>query len=101
MVVGAEEGIAAVGRVHYDGLLVDGHLTASQSDEPFLEALRARPEGTNIKAVAVTGFKMPGDYERFVGLGYEGHIGKPFTARRLMMLLEGVLSAVEPAHEKS
>lgn len=100
VVVGAEAGLEAVGRMEYDGILVDGHLTVPESSNSFLEMLRATPAGADIKAVAVTGFKMPGDYERFIGLGYAGHIGKPFTARRLMMLLEGVLTAAEPAHEE-
>jgi hypothetical protein len=36
---------------------------------------------------------MPGDHERFIELGYAGHIAKPFTAQRLSLLLESVLSA--------
>jgi CheY-like chemotaxis protein len=59
------------------------------------------PGCDELPAIAVTGFKMPGDYERFVGLGYTGHIGKPYTGRRLLLLLESAFSGHESLHEKS
>ena len=90
VVVGGEEGLAALCRERYDGLLIDGHLEPLPSGQPVFDALRFSSDG--VPAIAVTGFKMPGDYERFIGLGYAGHIAKPFTGRRLLLLLESVLS---------
>jgi signal transduction histidine kinase len=97
--VGAEEGLAAVQRDEYDGLLVDGHVEPLPCGQPFLDALRVLPGRDAVPAIAVTGFKMPGDHERFVSAGYAGHIGKPYTGRRLYLLLESVFSAGEPVPE--
>jgi signal transduction histidine kinase len=97
--VGAEEGLAAIRRERYDGLLIDGHLAPLPAGQSILEAIRMLPDGDDVPAIAVTGFKMPGDYERFVGLGYAGHIGKPYTGRRLLLLLESVFSGCETVTE--
>jgi len=99
--VGAEEGLAAIRRERYDGLLIDGHLAPLPAGQSILEAIRMLPGCDDLPAIAVTGFKMPGDYERFVGLGYTGHIGKPYTGRRLLLLLESAFSGHESLHEKS
>ena len=99
--VGAEEGLAAIRRERYDGLLIDGHLAPLPAGQSILEAIRMLPGCDELPAIAVTGFKMPGDYERFVGLGYTGHIGKPYTGRRLLLLLESAFSGHEALHEKS
>ncbi len=90
-VVGAEEGLAAAQRTTYDGFLIDGHLKPLPSGQPMLDALRVLPDYAETPAVAVTGFAMPGDRERFIRAGYTDHIGKPFTGRRLLLLLESVL----------
>jgi signal transduction histidine kinase len=90
--VGAEDGLASLRAESYDAVLIDGHLDPLASGTSALDALRLLPGCAEIPAVAVTGFKMPGDHERFIGLGYAGHLAKPFTGRRLFLLLESVLS---------
>jgi signal transduction histidine kinase/CheY-like chemotaxis protein len=91
--VGGSQGLAELRANRYDGVLVDGHLDPLASGQTVLDALRLLPGCDDVPVVAVTGFKMPGDHERFIELGYAGHIAKPFTAQRLSLLLESVLSA--------
>jgi signal transduction histidine kinase/CheY-like chemotaxis protein len=93
VVVGGDEAIAAAHSMAYDGFLIDGHLGALASGQPVLDALRLAPGHDTTPAVAVTGFTMPGDRERYLAAGFTGYIDKPFTQRRLLLLLESILNA--------
>ncbi|MEP0545961.1 MAG: ATP-binding protein [Rhodothermales bacterium] len=101
VVVGGSEAVAAVQGTAYDGFLIDGHIGSLPSGQPVLDALRLVPGHADTPAVAVTGFTMPGDRERYLAAGFTGYIGKPFTERRLLLLLESLLHARHFAEEKN
>ncbi len=100
VVVGGEEALAAAQNTSYDGFLIDGHLGRLASGQPVLDALRLVSGHTATPAVAVTGFTMPGDRDRYIEAGFTGHIGKPFTGRRLLLLLESVLQTEQVVEQE-
>lgn len=74
----------------YELVLVDGHLLTSNMDA-VLEALRREPGTSGAAILAFTDPAFPGAQERFIELGFDGHVAGPFTAKRVLFAIEGVL----------
>ena len=100
VVTGAEEAVAAAQGTGYDGFLIDGYARPLPSGQSVLDALRLAPGHADTPAIAVTGFTMPGDRERYIEVGYSGYIGKPFTGRRLLLLLESLIGVNQVVEEE-
>jgi CheY-like chemotaxis protein len=59
--------------------IFDGHEVARR--------IRAAPNGTAVRLVAVTGYAQPEDIERAKRAGFDEHLAKPVDPTTLSMLL--------------
>ena len=71
-----------------DAILLDIHLGDTVSGEDVLRDLRADPVLAGLPVVAVTAYGLPGDHARFLGLGFDDYVTKPYTRERLLHALE-------------
>lgn len=62
---------------------MDGH--------QLIEAVRSRPEGEKIRAIALTGFASSEDINRANSAGFNRHIGKPVSLDKLVEAVEAVM----------
>ena len=69
-------------------VLLDINLGADQTGVEVMEAARQYPGYDKVPIVACTAYAMPGDAERFLGLGFDGYISKPFTRATLQRALD-------------
>jgi PAS domain S-box-containing protein len=67
-----------------DAVLLDIHLGDTVSGEDVLRDLRADPALMGLPVVAVTAYGLPGDRARFLALGFDDYITKPYTRERLL-----------------
>jgi CheY-like chemotaxis protein len=70
-----------------DAVLLDIHLGDTVSGEDVLRDLRADPALADLPVVAVTAYGLPGDRARFLALGFDDYITKPYTRERLLQAL--------------
>ena len=83
----AEEALAAARQAHYDLVLLDINLGPGATGEEVLASLRTLPAYRHIPIVALTAHALPGDRERFLGLGFTDHLAKPFKVNTFLALL--------------
>jgi CheY-like chemotaxis protein len=50
--------------------------------------LKAAPETSKLKIIALTSFAMQGDREKFIAAGFDGYISKPVNTRELPLLVK-------------
>ena len=65
-------------------VLLDIHLGDTVSGEDVLQDLRADPSLAGLPVVAVTAYGLPGDRARFLALGFDDYVTKPYTRERLL-----------------
>ncbi len=68
----------------FDLLLVDIHLGEERTGIDLLHLLRQKQEYTSTPIVALTAYAMPGDRNRFIDMGFDGYVSKPFTQKQLV-----------------
>jgi CheY-like chemotaxis protein len=68
----------------FDLLLVDIHLGEERTGIDLLHLLRQKNEYEDVPVVALTAYAMPGDRNRFIKLGFDGYVSKPFTQKQLL-----------------
>lgn len=72
-------------------LLVDIQMPEMSGVE-LLQKIRERKSWRDIPIIAVTAHAMMGDYERFIGVGFDGYIPKPINAMTLVDELQSILA---------
>ena len=75
-------------------LLVDIQMP-EMSGVDLLHIIRERPRWHDIPTIAVTAHAMMGDYERYIGAGFDGYIAKPINAMTLVEELLTILATKE------
>jgi signal transduction histidine kinase/CheY-like chemotaxis protein len=88
---GADEAVARLRSSSYDLVLIDTQLRCSDLGGTLM-ALRLESRSADAAYVAVGSAAAPGDRERFLQMGFDGHIGRPFTRSRLLTVLEAVVN---------
>ncbi len=78
----AGEALALLDRLQPDLILSDV-MMPGMDGYAFLRRVRARPQASQIKAVAVSAKGMPEDIEAARSAGADGYLVKPFSAREL------------------
>ena len=73
--------------VQYDLLLVDINLGEERTGIDLLHMLRASENYAGTPVVALTAYAMPGDYERFLELGFDAYLSKPFQRTELFDII--------------
>lgn len=94
-VVTAENGQAALERIHYNAL---PHLILSDIDMPvmngvlFCQAVNQNPELATIPFVVMSARQEMSQVRRMLSLGAEAYLFKPFNINELVILIEKLLS---------
>jgi CheY-like chemotaxis protein len=57
-----------------------------------LQILRAAPETSRLKVIALTSFAMQGDRGKFMAAGFDDYLAKPISTRELPGLVQQWLS---------
>ena len=70
----------------FDLVLLDINLGQGPNGADVLRELRAMPAYQDVPIVAVTAYALPGDRERFLGMGFTDYLAKPFNADELLAL---------------
>ena len=89
--------LAAAGS--YDAVLLDINLGAGVSGEDVMHRLRALPGYAHVPVVAFTAYALPGDRERFLNVGFDDYLPKPFSREQLLAVLGAVLGGPALSNE--
>ncbi len=70
-------------------VLMDIHLGEDKADgTQLLQQLREDPRYSHLPIIAVTAYAMPGDEDRFLAMGFNAYLAKPFLQEDLEMLVK-------------
>jgi two-component system, sensor histidine kinase len=93
VVENGQAALEAMSQEHYDCVLMDINMPVMDGITA-LEAIRAGRAGDPaLPVIALTASAMAGDRERFLGLGFDDHLGKPVKP---MDLITAIIRAVNP-----
>lgn len=73
----ADEGFQLLEKITPTVILLDIRMPYVNGVEMFKQ-LRSNPATANIPVIAITAYAMDDDRERFLGLGFDGYMAKPF-----------------------
>lgn len=94
MTTEAENGLIglsyAVKRI-FDVVLMDINLGAGIDGVETMNKLRKIPGYIRVPIIAVTAYVMPGDRERFLNIGFDGYLPKPFSSGYLISMVNEFL----------
>lgn len=71
--------VELAGEANFDLLLVDINLGEERTGVDLLNILRETEPYQDVPMIAITAYAMPGDYQRFLSIGFDAYISKPFT----------------------
>jgi PAS domain S-box-containing protein len=86
-VTDSEQAFEILKNKHIDLILMDISLTGGLSGEDALKIIKGNPKYQKIPIIAMTAHAMLGDKERFLSVGFDDYIAKPFTMEQLSQLL--------------
>jgi len=92
VVEGVDEALAAVDEQSFDALLLDINLSEQRTGTDLLHLLRERDDVSDVPAIALTAYAMPGDREDFLEAGFDQYVSKPFTRADLTDAIETSLA---------
>lgn len=90
-----EEAVRMAGEQSPDLILLDLQLPGLDGYE-VLRTLRARPQFTRVKIVAVTAVAMVGDRERTLAAGFDHYMSKPINPRTFVRELDAFVIGAPP-----
>lgn len=79
VVEGVDDALKAVDGTSFDAFLLDINLSEQRTGTDLLHLLRERDDMTEVPAIALTAYAMPGDREDFLEAGFDQYVSKPFT----------------------
>lgn len=80
---GIDEALGAVEKETFDLFLIDINLGEQRTGVDLLKRLRQHDDAADVPALALTAYALPGDGQRFLDVGFDGYISKPFTRETL------------------
>lgn len=84
----ADTVLDAVNANKYDLILMDINLGRGRNGIDLLNEIRSLKDHEHIPVIAVTAFAMVGDRDKFLELGFNEYISKPFNKTQLINTLE-------------
>ncbi|MBD3408884.1 MAG: PAS domain S-box protein [Ignavibacteriales bacterium] len=84
----AEDAVKMAARRRYDAVLMDINLGAGDDGVTAMKRIREIEGYESAPIVAVTGYAMPADEERFLEDGFTAYLPKPFKQRGLLQTIE-------------
>ena len=88
LAVTVDDALYRASRRSFDLFMIDINLGGPRTGVDLLHALRQMPAYQATPAVSCTAYALRGDRDRFLALGFDEHIQKPFEPRQLRELLE-------------
>lgn len=85
----AEPALERAEREPFDVVLMDISLPRMDGIEA-LNVLRDSERYAKSPVIAITGYALPGDRERFLGEGFSSYLAKPFTAEELTEVIQSL-----------
>ncbi len=76
----------------FDLLLVDIHLGEERTGIDLLNMIRQKGPYESVPIIALTAYAMPGDRNRFLNMGFDGYVSKPFTQKQLLETIAQLLA---------
>lgn len=98
----AETANAAIERLatsRYDLAIIDIELSGAETGVDVLRAMRAMPGYRATPALACTAYALPEDRARFIELGFDGYLHKPFSRDQLLGAVGDLLHKIENEHD--
>ena len=89
----SEEALALLRAERFDAVFLDIDLGEQQTGIEVLYELRDLSEYEDVPIIACTAHTMPGDKARFLSIGFQAYVAKPFTKKRLHEALEEAYKA--------
>ena len=86
-----DEALSLAGKHAVDLFLLDINLGQEHTGINLMRQLRSDPRHANAPMLALTAYAMPGDRERFLEMGFDGYVSKPFTRQSLLETIGTVL----------
>ena len=87
----ARSALTAMASTRFRALVLDINLGGKETGTDILRVARSLDGYSEVFAVALTAYALPGDRERLLESGFDGYISKPFTRQSLMdVLSEGI-----------
>lgn len=83
IVSSAEEALRNADDKQYDLVIMDINLGAEANGVDALRQLRTRAGYQHTPVMALTAYALPGDRERFLNVGFDAYLHKPFTPQEL------------------
>ncbi|MBE2281561.1 MAG: response regulator, partial [Ignavibacteriaceae bacterium] len=77
----------------YDLVLMDIHLGNGPSGEHVLKSIRENNKTAKLPVIALTAYVMPGNKQRYLSLGFNGYIPKPFKRELLVETVDRFINA--------
>ncbi len=76
-------------------LLVDINLGEERTGIDLLNILRENDLYSELPLIAITAYAMPGDDHKFISMGFDGYVSKPFSRNDLYSAINLVLDHEE------
>jgi PAS domain S-box-containing protein len=75
----------------YDLVLMDINLGTRRTGIDVMQSLREMPAYASVPIIAMTAYALLEDRDRFLEVGFDGYISKPFTTKELLDIIEQML----------
>ena len=91
IVPGVTEALEQTSNSPFDLLLVDINLGEQRTGVDLLRILRDIEDYRDVPVIAITAYAMPGDPQRFLRMGFNAYISKPFSREELFKVIDELL----------
>lgn len=95
MVSRVKDALARIEKRNYLFLLVDINLGEERTGIDLLNILRENDLYSHLPLIAITAYAMPGDDHKFISMGFDGYVSKPFSRTDLYSAINLVLDHEE------
>ena len=85
------QAIELAGESIFDLLLIDINLGEERTGVDLLHILRETDPYHEVPMIAITAYAMPGDFQRFINIGFDAYISKPFTRPDLINTIKNFI----------
>ena len=75
--------------------LVDINLGEERTGVDLLNILRENELHADMPLIAITAYAMPGDNDKFMNMGFDGYVSKPFSRLELFKAINNILDHEE------
>ena len=87
-----QDALARIEQEDYLFLLVDINLGEERTGIDLLNILRENDLYSDLPLIAITAYAMPGDDHKFISMGFDGYVSKPFSRTELFSAINLILN---------